>query len=442
MNILKIIVSIIVLIIMSYAQVHSQSKISSKTLQDERNALNREIAEIQASINNTRKSKKITLREMQLLQKKLTLRKQILANIEKQVKSINQNIDSIGEQVKITSNLLENLKKEYAIFIVSSYERKTSLNIINFLFNTQDLYSAIRTLNYLKFFRESQATKAKAIRIVSKKLQQKLHLLEQQKQEQLVAKTQQTQEQKSLENDKKDKAQVIKVISSKEKNLLNQFYTKKKRDAQLKAEITQVIKKEVALQKKLARERELKKIAAEKKKMALLAKKNTTKTHSSSVSAKKPEPVSTISTSTLDDAEKEMNQKFISFRGKMPWPVKGIIVTSFGEDIFQGSQVSGASIGTDFQTAVGAPVRAICDGLVSVVFNQNGMMVIIIRHGLYFSAYSNLMSTSVSKGDFVKMGQIIGNAGASEDHEKGEVLLILSNDKGINLNPEIWLTNR
>lgn len=428
--------------LMSWYGIQAQDNVNSKGLQDERNQLNKEIAEIQASINSTRKNKKTTLREMQLLQKKLNLRKQILNNIEKQINAINKNLDSISEQVKMTANLLDNLKKEYANFIVNSYERRTSLNIINFLFNAKDMYSAIRTLNYLKFFRESQQTKAEEIKTVSKNLQQKLTLLEEQKQDKLSAKTQQKQEQESLENDKKDKSQAIKAISSQEKDLLNQFYTKKKKDAQLKAQITEVVKREIALQKKLARERELKRIAEQKKQATLAAKTKANAVKPSLSSAKKPEPLSTTNTSNLDNADKEMNQKFLTFKGKMPWPVKGIVVTSFGEDIFQGSQVSGASIGTDFQTEVGAEVRAICDGIVSVVFNQNGMMVIIIRHGLYFSAYSNLMSASVSKGDFVKLGQVIGKAGASEDHDKGEVLLILSNDKGSNLNPEAWLVNR
>ena len=66
------------------------------------------------------------------------------------------------------------------------------------------------------------------------------------------------------------------------------------------------------------------------------------------------------------------------------------------------------------------------------------MQAVIVRHGKYFTSYSNLSSVSVTKGQQVKTGQVLGKVAEKEDN-LGELELGISNDINRNFDPEKWL---
>ena len=82
----------------------------------------------------------------------------------------------------------------------------------------------------------------------------------------------------------------------------------------------------------------------------------------------------------------------------------------------------------------GAAVKAVFEGVVTSVFSVGDVNAVIIRHGKYFTTYSNLSTVSVSKGDQVKTAQIIGRVG-----EIGQLEFVLSDEKDHMFDPERWL---
>jgi murein DD-endopeptidase MepM/ murein hydrolase activator NlpD len=86
---------------------------------------------------------------------------------------------------------------------------------------------------------------------------------------------------------------------------------------------------------------------------------------------------------------------------------------------------------------VGAPVKSIFDGEVLSVFDMGDGMAVMIKHGNYYTVYSNLSSASIAKGAKVVRGQVIGRAG-SDDEGGGSIDLILMQDNK-NINPRPWL---
>jgi septal ring factor EnvC (AmiA/AmiB activator) len=78
------------------------------------------------------------------------------------------------------------------------------------------------------------------------------------------------------------------------------------------------------------------------------------------------------------------------------------------------------------------------EGKVSAVSNTGVGMVVMIRHGKYFTVYSNLSSASVNTGDEVRTGQAIGRAGEADDGSGGQVDFMLFLESK-NLNPTPWL---
>jgi len=79
-------------------------------------------------------------------------------------------------------------------------------------------------------------------------------------------------------------------------------------------------------------------------------------------------------------------------------------------------------------------VKVVFDGVVQNVFSVSDVSAVMIRHGKYFTTYSNLGTVTVSKGEQVKTGQLLGRLA-----DIGQLEFILSDDKDRNLNPQLWL---
>ncbi len=98
-----------------------------------------------------------------------------------------------------------------------------------------------------------------------------------------------------------------------------------------------------------------------------------------------------------------------SFSGGFGWPVSGPILARFGSD-GQSQRNDGIEIGAP----VGTPIKAASDGVVAYI--GNGVAgyggVILLRHGAgWITAYGRAAEATVTRGQAVKRGDIIGRTG-------------------------------
>ena len=95
------------------------------------------------------------------------------------------------------------------------------------------------------------------------------------------------------------------------------------------------------------------------------------------------------------------------FKGDLDWPSPGTVRGRFG----RGARANGLEI----ETADGAGVRAVHDGVVAFAgpFAGFGNLVIVDHGGQSFSLYGDLLELAVAKGARVDRGQPIGSAGAT-----------------------------
>ncbi len=100
------------------------------------------------------------------------------------------------------------------------------------------------------------------------------------------------------------------------------------------------------------------------------------------------------------------------FRGALPWPVSGQMLTRFGSRGARASMAPGNS-GVQFAATQGSPVRAVHDGTVafSGPFTGYGNLVIIDHSAQTFSLYGQLGDIQVQRGAAVERGQSIGSVG-------------------------------
>jgi len=234
---------------------------------------------------------------------------------------------------------------------------------------------------------------------------------------------------------------VVAQLKGKEKDLQKQIADKKRSDAKLKNAIFAIIEREriKALEEEKKR---LAAIAAENKKNAVTeANPKTTDvvtkvTTPAIVKTTRDKPVAAIKTYVpLNEKETELAADFKSNFGRLPWPVdNGVVCSNFGTNKMTEDN-PGITICTP---SAGVSVKSIFAGEVLGVFNLGDAMSVMIKHGNYYTIYSNLSSANVQKGATINRGQVIGKAGTDEDNSGGKIDFLLMLDKK-NVNPRPWL---
>jgi len=116
-----------------------------------------------------------------------------------------------------------------------------------------------------------------------------------------------------------------------------------------------------------------------------------------------------------------------------------MVIEDFGNHTI-GRNVTVENNGVDIKTAPGSQVRAVFAGEVAAVQNISGSYAVLIRHGEYFTVYSNLKSVSVSRGQKVTLKQSIGVV--ISDPVDGTTEVHFEVRKGATpMNPSSWLSN-
>ncbi|GAB3005609.1 peptidoglycan DD-metalloendopeptidase family protein [Niabella terrae] len=135
-----------------------------------------------------------------------------------------------------------------------------------------------------------------------------------------------------------------------------------------------------------------------------------------------------------------LNADFSQNRGKLPAPVAGVITLGFGRYKIEGMgpDIVGDNPGVTYTTQVGAAVKAVFDGEVVSISRVGGMSFVVMRHGKYFTAYSNLATVSVSKGAIIARGTPIGTAGIDLESGQGKLDFLLMIEER-NVDPAAWL---
>jgi murein DD-endopeptidase MepM/ murein hydrolase activator NlpD len=96
--------------------------------------------------------------------------------------------------------------------------------------------------------------------------------------------------------------------------------------------------------------------------------------------------------------------------------------------------------GWEIKTNPGASVRAVFAGEVTLVRDMGGTYVVVVKHGEYFTSYSNLASANVSVGQKLSTKQSIGIA-AVDDITGDTMVNFVLNKGNTSVNPQVWLAN-
>lgn len=420
-------------------------------LERERKEIQKELSEIQGMYNKVKGQTKQTLGQLNVLNRKIGLQEQYIGSINKELKGIDDDIYLSNLEIYRLQRQLDTLKSQYAKTVVYAYKNRSNYDYLNFIFSSNSFNDVIRRISYLKSYRAYREKQVGTIletqELIAHRKQQQLG----RKQQKNVALENQTKQVQELAVQKKEKDVVVAQLKLKEKDLSKQIAAKKKKDKDLNNAITAIVRREIAAAKAEA-EKKAKEIADARKKADDLAKKNKPEEKpvtsnpgtnpTVSTTPKKAEPVAKKPDSYLDFNAKDvaLNKEFATNKARLPWPVdNGIVTMRFGTNKIDNTLLTFDNPGITISTpSAGVGVKAVFDGEVSGVYNLGDGMAVTIRHGKYFTTYSNLTSVNVSKGGTVKTGQQIGKAGRDDDGSGGQIDFILMVETR-NVDPQPWL---
>ncbi|HSF44459.1 MAG TPA: peptidoglycan DD-metalloendopeptidase family protein, partial [Chitinophagaceae bacterium] len=391
---------------------------SREDLEKRRKEIQQEIAELQRSQSLIQKDKKANLAQLAMIQSKIRKRNAVINNINSQVKLIDNTIFANNREIYRLKKQLDTLKQHYAKTVVYAYQNRSNYDMINFLFSSVSFNDAIRRVQYLKSYRGYREEQVDNINKTNTLLEQKVNTLSENKKEKSKVLMEQTKEMKTLEVEKKEQDNYVSKLKAREKELTKELAAKKRVANNLQNAIAAIVKREIEAARKKAAEEAKREAAA--KAAAAKAAGNETATTTAPAATKPttnpsaPERKYNVLENTPEVTKVSMN--FEQNKRNLPWPVeKGTIVSGFGRTKIEGTTLYEDNSGVTIATIEGSSVKAVFEGVVSAVYDIQGSQTVTIKHGKYFTTYYNLASVSVGKNDQVKMGQVIGKAGANDD---------------------------
>lgn len=417
-------------------------------LEKERQDIQRELKDMQGVYDKVKGQSKQALVQLSAINRQINLQERYIGSISKEIRFIDDDIYRSNIEIYRLEKQLDTLKAEYAKSVVYAYKHRSSYDYLNFIFAADDFNDALKRIAYLRSYRAYRqrqvATILETRQLIAKRKEQQLG----RKDEKNNALASQTREKTVLDQQKKEKDQVLGQLKSQEKDLARQINAKKKRDNELKNAIASIVRKEIEREKEIAR----KKAEEDKKKNTPVVTNTPTTTGNTGNSGAASGNVGTATPATPvrkapesvllnSEADIKLSADFSNNKGRLPWPVdSGVPLIHFGRYTIEGTSppLYGDNPGVTISTAIGTPIKAVFDGDIVGVYNLGDGMAVTIRHGKYFTTYSNLTNVSVRKGDRVGRGQALGRAGRDEDTGSGMIDFILMIETK-NVNPEQWL---
>ena len=355
--------------------------------------LEREIAIIDKQLKENASKSSSMLADLELIRKKVSNRKELVAESDRQVKKYNDDIYRAQLKINRLQERVDVLIENYAKLVRSAYKNRDTRVWYMYMLASENLGQAFRRMGYFRNLSDMMRTEARNIRQMQQELEAQKSELQALKREAEQLKKIRVKELEDLRADEKKADAVVKKLQK----------DKKKYQSQLSAK-----KKEV-----LALNREIERIVAAAVKPKSSGKK-------------------TVVDTKLDAA-------FANNKGKLPWPADGPVVARFGRHyhpVYKNLELP-PNNGIDIALSKGTQIRAVFDGVVKQVMVMPGYnQCVLIQHGNYFTLYCKLKSLNVAEGDKVKTSDVIG----SVDAIGGQVQLHFEVWKGAKpQNPEGWL---
>ena len=375
---------------------------SVESLERKIQSIQKDIKLAEKLLKDTSKDKETSINQVRLLQTQINQRENLIKTYQNQINAINKDIQRNKDKISVLEKDLDLYRKEYANLLVINYRNSGKANNLLFIFSSEDFNQAMRRIRYVRELNGLVKDKIEEIDSTQIKINLQLENNEKNKKDKESILAKEKAERATLMKERDKLNTDIATLKKKEKQIQKDINTKEGQAKDLKKQIEKIIAEEI----KKAKEREES------------AKRNNTK------------PI-----------DYNLSNNFAQNKGKLPYPVEqGIITGKYGSSQHPTQKkVIINNNGVDISTTKGSKARSIFDGEVCFITSQGNNNVILIRHGLYFTLYSNLDKVYVKTGEKVSTGQEIGRIHTNVNDGKTILHFEIWQENKTTVNPALWI---
>lgn len=470
---------------------------SISSLKNEQAKIKQNIKKQELALRANKAQVQQKLRDLERISVDMSQKQKSIDSINSDIHRLNSDISMLSSQLDNLQGQLNDRKAAYVKSMRYMAKQRGIQNQLMFIFSAKDFSQIYRRLRFVRQYAAFQRTQGKAVQEKQEQVMNKRTQLDAVKGEKNIMLSKGNKAKAALEEKKNEQQKIVSTLKNQQKTIQAVIDDQKKRDAALNAQIDKLVAEEVerARQRAIAEaKRKAEQEAAAKRRAEELARKKAeaeararenarriaeakeaeerakAEARKKANDARQRERAEQLAREaeaariaaerkaeadkaradkavaeaekarheavTLSSADRIISGGFEANKGRMPSPLAGgHIVSHFGQHGVEGAPgVILDNKGINIKGSAGAAVRAIYDGEVSAVFNVQGSMGVLVRHGAYISVYCNLRSVSVTRGQKVSTRQTIGTVG------RDNILQFQLRKERAKLNPEPWLS--
>lgn len=352
--------------------------------------LEEEIAFIDNQLKDIISRQKASTQQLTIVQRQVSNRKKLVDEADAEIRELRTQINSATAQINALQANLDTLQSYYSDLIYNAYKNRDNKVWFMYILGSENIGQGYRRFSYLGNLSESANAQADNILQTQEQLQK-----EKAKLDSLVVVATATREQRQREynNMRADEQKSRSLVNS-----LNKSKNQYTKDLQAKKKQVDALNKEI--------ERILTRAVKEQKEESI---------------------------------DYTLAGRFEDNKGKLPWPVQGVITGKFGNHshpVYKNIQLP-TNNGVDITAARSATVKCVFDGTVKQVLVMPGYsQCVLVQHGTFYTFYCRLGRVSVKAGQKVSAGDSLGTLDVTDGSSVLHFQIWKGTDKQ---NPESWL---
>lgn len=412
---------LIYIVLISSIALNAQTK---EELQRQKVLLQDQIDLANTLLKKTQNNRNASITELQTLNQKIDSREKLIVNMSRQIRGIDREAAAKEGEIQTLEIRIDSLKSDYAKLIQLAQYNLQPTDQVMFILSSNSFAQAAKRLQYFKDMTRYREQQVRQIHVAQENLAREKKALIAKKIEKTAIQQAQKEAKIALLADAQDQQKTLATLQSRESDLKKDINKKQREAQQLEKQIKRIIAEEMRKAKERA---ERSALEMEAKELGLIRGKDfSSRTSNKAITQLIDKARKAKGMDTRDDGPafamtpeaRALANNFASNKGALPWPVeRGIITGKFGKHphpVVKGIIVDNPHI--EITTEDNAIVRASFEGEVSSVVPIPGANVmVLIRHGNYFTVYSNLVTVQVKAGDTISLKQPIGTAFTDEE---------------------------
>ena len=369
--------------------------------------LQQEIALLNNQLKDNASQSSNALSELTLIRKQIKSRQELIAESDKKISAIRRSISEKQHEIDVIQARLDTLNYYYAKLIHNAYKNRDTRVWYMYILASDNVAQAFRRFGYLKNLSAEMNVQARKIAAVKAELQEQTAQLQVMQKEAEALRAERQKDVDQLKSEEARSQQIIAKLNKDKKTYQRQLETRRKQVEALNREIAEIIRKATAARQKAAKKDGAKNASGGKK--------------------------------VSSEADVKLSNEFAANRGKLPWPVDGTVLESFGQHyhpVFTNVKLP-FNNGVTVAVKANAEVRAVFDGTVEKIMMAPGYnQCVLVRHGDYFTFYCKLKNVRVKAGEAVKTGSVLGIVDTIGGENQMHFQLWAGREPQ---NPELWL---